>query len=57
VVYITVILLLKGNSSLPVADNTTRECNPTSTGAILLADILPSLAIKSLAPFLPFLVQ
>jgi battenin len=55
--YITVIFLLKGNSSLPVVDNTTRECNPTSTGAILLVDILPSVAIKILAPFLPFLVQ
>jgi battenin len=51
------LYLLKGKSSLPVADNSTRECNPTSTGAILLADILPSLAIKLLAPFLPFLVQ
>lgn len=47
----------EGKSSEPVADNSTRECNPTSTGAILLADILPSLAIKLLAPFLLFLVH
>lgn len=37
--------------------NTTRTCNTVSTGAILLADILPALAIKITAPFLPFLVQ
>jgi battenin len=54
--------VLKGKNSVPVVDNTTRdnttrECNPTSTGAILLADILPSLTVKILAPFLPFLVQ
>ncbi|RLU15988.1 hypothetical protein DMN91_011746 [Ooceraea biroi] len=34
-----------------------RTCNAVSTGAILLADILPSLAIKMTAPFLPFLVH
>ncbi|XP_069693085.1 battenin isoform X2 [Periplaneta americana] len=37
--------------------NSSRECNPTSTGAILLADILPSLTIKILAPFFPFYVH
>ncbi|XP_011158713.1 battenin [Solenopsis invicta] len=39
--------------------NTTgiRTCNTVSTGAILLADILPALAIKITAPFLPFLVH
>lgn len=39
--------------------NTTgiRTCNTVSTGAILLADILPALAIKLTAPFLPFLVH
>ncbi|XP_050450880.1 battenin [Cataglyphis hispanica] len=39
--------------------NTTgiRSCNTLSTGAILLADILPSLAIKMTAPFLPFYVH
>lgn len=41
------------------ATNTTgiRTCNTVSTGAILLADILPALAIKMTAPFLPFLVH
>ncbi|XP_011142797.1 battenin [Harpegnathos saltator] len=34
-----------------------RTCNAVSTGAILLADILPALAIKVTAPFLPFLVH
>lgn len=31
-----------------------RECTPISTGAILLADIIPSFIIKSLSPFLPY---
>ncbi|XP_015608291.1 battenin isoform X3 [Cephus cinctus] len=35
----------------------TRSCNSLSTGAILLADILPALAIKLTAPFLPFVVH
>ncbi|KAL6259003.1 hypothetical protein P5V15_008925 [Pogonomyrmex californicus] len=34
-----------------------RTCNTVSTGAILLADILPALAIKMTAPFLPFFVH
>lgn len=34
-----------------------RDCNYISTGAILLADILPSLIIKLIAPFLPFFVH
>ncbi|OXU23226.1 hypothetical protein TSAR_014812 [Trichomalopsis sarcophagae] len=34
-----------------------RNCNTLSTGAILLADILPSVAIKLTAPFLPYFVQ
>ncbi|XP_070150167.1 battenin [Polyergus mexicanus] len=34
-----------------------RTCNTVSTGAILLADILPSLVIKMTVPFLPFLVH
>ncbi|XP_055543278.1 battenin [Wyeomyia smithii] len=32
---------------------TTRPCNKMSTGAILLADILPALSVKLLASFLP----
>ncbi|XP_071438903.1 battenin isoform X2 [Hetaerina americana] len=34
-----------------------RECNQMSTGAILLADIIPSVIIKFLAPFLPFCIH
>ncbi|PBC34382.1 battenin [Apis cerana] len=34
-----------------------RSCNTLSTGAILLADILPSLAVKIITPFLPFHVH
>lgn len=45
--------------SANVTTNTTglRSCNTLSTGAILLADILPSLAIKVTAPFLPFFIH
>ncbi|KAI1290070.1 Battenin [Halotydeus destructor] len=32
-------------------DNVTEICNPTSTAAVLLADVLPSLITKLLAPF------
>ncbi|KAH0951106.1 hypothetical protein HN011_003259 [Eciton burchellii] len=48
------------NSTSSDYTNTTagvRVCNTVSTGAILLADILPSLAIKITAPFLPFIVH
>lgn len=34
-----------------------RGCNMVSTGAILLADILPSLFIKFLSPFFPLWIQ
>lgn len=34
-----------------------RDCNYISTGAILLADIIPALIIKFTAPFLPFYVH
>lgn len=34
-----------------------RQCNYLSTGAILLADILPSLVIKFLSPFLPLWIN
>ncbi|CAF1614811.1 unnamed protein product [Rotaria magnacalcarata] len=48
------ILKQEGNDSTtqPVSHNTTNrfDCNPTSTGAILLADILPALIIKVTAP-------
>jgi len=41
------------DSLTPMFGNNTRDCNHMSTGAILLADILPALLIKVLAPFLP----
>lgn len=34
-----------------------RQCNYLSTGAILLADILPSLIVKFLSPFLPLWIK
>ncbi|CAH1153453.1 unnamed protein product [Phaedon cochleariae] len=37
--------------------NHQRNCTYMSTGAILLADILPGLMIKTIAPFLPFFVH
>jgi len=35
----------------PTANNT-RDCNPVSTGAVLLADVLPSLVMKLTTPFI-----
>lgn len=34
-----------------------RKCNIVSTGTILLADIIPSLVIKIIAPYIPFWVH
>ncbi|KAL7648004.1 UNVERIFIED_CONTAM: hypothetical protein RMT77_001620 [Armadillidium vulgare] len=34
-----------------------RDCNLLSTGTVLLADIIPSLVIKVMAPFIPFFVH
>ncbi|GAB0100351.1 Battenin [Sergentomyia squamirostris] len=34
-----------------------RDCNYISTGAILLADIIPALCVKFTGPFLPFFVH
>ncbi|XP_023167597.2 battenin [Drosophila hydei] len=39
------------------AAGTGRECHLVSTGAILLADVLPSLFVKILMPFFPFWVN
>ncbi|CAF2820560.1 unnamed protein product [Rotaria sp. Silwood2] len=41
------------NLTQPVSHNATNQfdCNPISTGAILLADVLPELIIKLIAPF------
>lgn len=36
---------------------TQRICQIMSTGAILLADIIPALVIKMLSPFIPSLIQ
>ncbi|KAL0108823.1 hypothetical protein PUN28_014146 [Cardiocondyla obscurior] len=48
----------KDDTQIVVNGTTTgRTCNSVSTGAILLADILPALIIKFTAPFLPFLVH
>ncbi|KAL1130107.1 hypothetical protein AAG570_013046 [Ranatra chinensis] len=46
------------NSTEPVTNSTlVRDCNHVSTGAILLADIMPSLVIKILAPFFPLYIH
>ncbi|XP_065165723.1 battenin isoform X2 [Atheta coriaria] len=45
--------MLRGNGT----SASDRNCNEFSTGAILLADIIPSLIIKFTAPFLPFYVH
>lgn len=45
------------NATEIAANTTIRACNTMSTGVILLADILPSLMIKLIAPFLPFFVH
>ncbi|KAI9559599.1 hypothetical protein GHT06_013604 [Daphnia sinensis] len=46
----------QGNSTnstpSPIVNNNSRDCNPVSTGAILLADVLPSLAMKLTMPFI-----
>ncbi|KAM3864032.1 battenin [Diretmus argenteus] len=42
----TLVLVSGGNSS-----NSSYDCNPVSTAAVLLADILPTLLIKLTAPF------
>ncbi|XP_050497291.1 battenin isoform X3 [Diabrotica virgifera virgifera] len=46
-----------GGDTTPKEETTARDCTYLSTGAILLADILPGLIIKVIAPFLPFFVQ
>ncbi|XP_066997902.2 battenin isoform X2 [Anabrus simplex] len=47
----------EGQNTTHTVKNSTRDCNPLSTGAILLADILPSLLVKLVAPFLPLFVH
>lgn len=38
-------------------NGTVRPCQPLSVGAILLADIIPALAINLLSSFLPFYMK
>lgn len=45
---------LKFQEEIRSPQSFSRECTPMSTGAILLADIIPSFIIKSLSPFLPY---
>ncbi|XP_067647801.1 battenin-like [Eurosta solidaginis] len=45
------------NSTTETEDDNSRKCHLVSTGAILLADILPSLSVKIIIPFLPFWVN
>jgi len=45
------------NVEIEARNNTGRDCNPMSTGAILLADIIPAICIKSIAAFLPISVN
>ncbi|XP_072402254.1 battenin [Diabrotica undecimpunctata] len=46
-----------GGDTTSKETNNSRDCTYLSTGAILLADILPGLIIKIIAPFLPFFVH
>ena len=48
------IFMWQSTDPIPIVPtgNSTRDCNPISTGAILLADVLPSLCMKLTTPFL-----
>lgn len=46
-----------GHTAPPPVNNGTRECNYISTGAILLADIVPSVIIKLVSPFFPLWIH
>ncbi|KAG5683414.1 hypothetical protein PVAND_012697 [Polypedilum vanderplanki] len=48
------ILQELGSSSEVHHGSSNRPCNLVSTGAVLLADVIPGLCIKFLSPFLPF---
>ncbi|RZF46105.1 hypothetical protein LSTR_LSTR012965 [Laodelphax striatellus] len=45
------------DSSHDYVPTTPRDCNKLSTGAILLADVVPSLCIKMFAAFLPLCIK
>ncbi|XP_049817176.1 battenin-like isoform X2 [Aethina tumida] len=49
--------IIKEYSTSTEEKNYERNCTYLSTGAILLADVLPALLIKALAPFIPFFVH
>ncbi|KAK9890253.1 hypothetical protein WA026_010363 [Henosepilachna vigintioctopunctata] len=49
--------IIKSQSGEKDVHSGPRDCVYMSTGAILLADILPALIIKLLAPFIPFFVH
>ena len=42
---------LKDNATSLLTNNT-RDCNELSTGTVLLADIIPAIMVKAIAPFL-----
>ncbi|XP_060537468.1 battenin [Cylas formicarius] len=48
---------MDSNSDDTNTTSNARDCTYMSTGAILLADILPALLVKFLAPFIPFMVH
>ncbi|KAK0162235.1 hypothetical protein PV327_008587 [Microctonus hyperodae] len=54
-----IILEKFSSGNKPTSNSTTnlRGCNELSTGAILLADIVPSLIVKFTVPFLPFYIN
>lgn len=49
--------LQETKSNVVTRGNEERACNYMSTGTILLADVVPSLLIKLVAPFLPFFIN
>lgn len=51
------VVLQPSPGPTPSPDPNRRECNALSTGAILLADVIPSLIIKIVAPFFPLWIQ
>ncbi|XP_076262313.1 CLN3 lysosomal/endosomal transmembrane protein, battenin isoform X2 [Rhynchophorus ferrugineus] len=58
VVMLTAANDIIGESSEATTHSSVREnCKYLSTGAILLADILPALFVKLFAPFIPFLIH
>lgn len=44
--------IVQDNTSYLINNNSGRDCNALSTGSILLADVLPAIFIKLIAPFI-----